>query len=295
MMLKNFLIIISLSILLFVVGYTFPENSILKNPEKNKPAQNENVEPIIQKQTVSLRAKSACVFDIKENKFLFELNSGRQMPLASLTKLMTALVARESFPETTLVEITSEAISKDGDEGLKVSEKWKLKDITDIMLIASSNDAASAIAGILSDGTEPNNIEFIKLMNKKAQELNLQQSYYLDASGLDISEQIAGGYGSCYDVTKLTAYILKNHPDLLEITTHESLSLDDREFKNTNQLLAKLPLLLGGKTGYDDLAGGNLTVTTNKGLNHPIIVTVLGSTREERFTDVEELYNVFVK
>jgi D-alanyl-D-alanine carboxypeptidase len=92
-------------------------------------------------------------------------------------------------------------------------------------------------------------------------------------------------------------YILNTHSELLEVTTKESLHFNgtNLDFKNTNKLLEKLPLLLGGKTGFDDLAGGNLIVAVNKGLNHPIIIAVLGSSLEGRFKDVETLYNRFLR
>jgi D-alanyl-D-alanine carboxypeptidase (penicillin-binding protein 5/6) len=163
------------------------------------------------------------------------------------------------------------------------------------MLISSSNDAAFAIASTLRSETKPTDKEFVKLMNQKANQLNLEATYFRNATGLDISETTAGAYGSCRDVTKLINYLLQEHPDLAETTTLASLRLKEREFQNTNKLLSKLPLLLAGKTGFDDLAGGNLTLIVNKGFNHPITITVLGSSIDGRFKDVETLYNYFVK
>jgi len=241
-----------------------------------------------------LKAQSACVFDALKGIFIFENNADTRLPLASLTKLMTAVVATEFLPETALVEITPEALAEEGDSHLKTGDWWKLPDILDAMLISSLNDAAAAIADSLKKGLETDNSEFTGLMNQKAKELGLGLTYFLNPTGLDLSETEAGAFGSCRDVAKLMNYILVTHPELLEATTRESLTINNTVFKNTDQLIY-LPMLMGGKTGYSDLAGGNLSIIVNKSFNHPIIITVLSSTFDGRFSDVEALYNKFVK
>ena len=91
-------------------------------------------------------------------------------------------------------------------------------------------------------------------------------------------------------------YILKNNAEILLPTTKVagraySSSGDFHDYENTNEVIYAIPNLLGSKTGFTDLAGGNLTIAFDAGLNRPIIVTVLGSTREERFSDVVGLVN----
>lgn len=239
---------------------------------------------------LNLEAKSACVFDLRTNKFIFELNGNTQLPLASLTKLMTALTAKENMPEGTIIEIADEAIAQEGNNGLIAGEKWLLKDLLRAMLISSSNDAAHAIALSYGNSDEP----FIKLMNKMAGEIGLKQTFFLNATGLDYSENIAGAYGSCENIAKLLAYIIKNQPELMDATTQHSVVINGTTFSNTNVLVEKIPFLIGGKTGYSDLAGGNLTIICNKNINNPIIIVVLGSSVDGRFNDVEKLYNNFI-
>ncbi|MBU1178905.1 serine hydrolase [Patescibacteria group bacterium] len=293
-MLLNFLKIIGCIVFLLALNFLLPAYG--RHGQLNMAAVSMGVEQNAENAApLNLEAKSACVFDLVKNRFVFELNKDIQLPLASLAKLMTAAEAKENLLPTTLVEISKEALLMEGDSGLAVGETWRLPDILKIMLISSSNDAAYAIASSLSAGLKPDDSEFVGLMNKKARELGLEQAYFLNATGLDISKEIAGAAGSCSDITKLIVYILKEYPELLEATTKEIMILNGKEFKNTNKLLPNLPVLLGSKTGFSDLAGGNLIVVVDKGLGYPMILTVLGSSLDGRFSDVQTLYDRFVK
>ncbi len=302
-MLYQTLKIISLAGLAFFLGAFISYNRTEQNPTENI------VEP--QSQTAGtanfknnetppeLEAKAACVFDFSEKKFLFSLNADQQMPLASLTKMMTALTAKERLPQTEEVEITKNAILQEGDTGLVLGESWPMPDLINIMLISSSNDAAFAIASSFSStqGGEAvaNEIDFVNLMNQKAKILGMANTYFLNSTGLDISKSTAGGYGSCEDLVNFLSFVLKEHQDILEITGQESIELRGKIFKNTNELLPKLPFLIGGKTGYSDLAGGNLAVVVDKGPHHPVAIIALGSSWQGRFNDVEILYNKYIK
>ena len=281
--------IASLAVIVFVFNFLMPLKNISVVSETQKNKQTETNKKLNLSQ-INIEAESACVFDIAQNKFLFELNSEKPMPLASLTKLMTAVTAKENMLETSKIEISKEAVTQEGDSGLKIGETILLKKLLPIMLASSSNDAAFAIAASLKINTETNEDEFVKLMNKKAGELNFSSMHFSNSTGLDVSETQAGAYGSCKDVAGLMKYILSAHTNLLEPTEKQWVYLDDgRKFENTNKLLSKLPSFIGGKTGASDLAGGNLTVVLDKGLNHPLIITVLGSTIEGRFKDTETL------
>lgn len=240
-------------------------------------------------ENIKLETKSAYIFDVLKNQPIFEFNSESQLPLASLTKIMTALVAKEKLPSYLLVTISREAVSQKGDEGFAVGEQWPISDLIDAMLISSSNDAAYALA---SEFNKDFNGDFISLMNQKAQELDLTQTYFLNATGLDVSKNISGGYGSSKDVAKLILYAIKNDYSLMEVTRLNSLALHSRQFKNTNQVINDLPGFIAGKTGFSDLADGNLAIVADKGYGHPFIIVVLGSTFDGRFSDVKTLYNL---
>ena len=137
---------------------------------------------------------------------------------------------------------------------------------------------------------------FVIAMNENAREIGLLQSYFLNPTGLDISKNLAGGYGSAMDIVYLLQWIFKNHPEQFLSTgrveqTFISIHGFEHTFSNTNKLASYIPQLIGGKTGFEDLAGGNLVVVVDIGFEHPMIIVVLGSTEDGRFNDVEKLYN----
>jgi D-alanyl-D-alanine carboxypeptidase len=238
---------------------------------------------------IQLEAKAAYVFDVSKNQPIFEFNAEAQLPLASLTKIMTALVAKEKLPPYLLVTITKEAILQEGDEGFLAEEQWPVSDLIDAMLISSSNDAAFALK---EEFNKDFGGDFVSLMNEKAKELNLTQTYFLNATGLDLSQNVSGGYGSAKDIAKLLLFIIKKDFSLIEATRLNSLISHSREFKNTNQVINDMPGFIAGKTGFSDLAGGNLAIVVNKGYGRPFIIVVLGSTYNGRFNDVKTLYNL---
>jgi D-alanyl-D-alanine carboxypeptidase len=261
-------------------------------PAQPKTLPSKNLMAEIQEspfKNIKLEARAAYVFDIVKNQPIFELNSEAQLPLASLAKIMTALAVKESFPSSLLVTISKEAVLQEGDEGFIVGEEWPILDLIDAMLISSSNDAAFALA---SEFNKDFSGDFVSLMNDKAKELELTQTYFLNPTGLDLSENVSGAYGSAKDIAKLLLYAVKNYPSLMEITCFNIASINSRKFKNTNEIINELPGFMAGKTGYSDLAGGNLAVMVDRGYSQPFIIVVLGSTYDGRFTDVKTLYNL---
>lgn len=230
---------------------------------------------------IKLEAKSAYVFDMAKNRPLFEFNADTRFPLASLAKIMTAIVALENMPQDFKIIIGPEAVAQEGDSGFAVGEIWKMGELLSVMLVSSSNDAAAALGA--GSG-------FVSLMNEKAEEIGMAQTSFFNQTGLDASLESAGAYGSARDVTKLMEYFIKNYPKIAEVTRYESLSAGFRNFKNTDRLIEHLPGIIAGKTGFSNLAGGNLVVVMDIGLGHPVIIAVLGSTEEGRFEDVKKLY-----
>jgi len=300
---KNLTIIISLVLIAVALNLfvDFGQNSeLFKKASTANVAETQAPQAIEEKRLPDpeihkrLEAKAACILDMETDKIIFKHNSKNLLPLASLTKLMTAVVATENLPKNTLIEITNESISQEGDSGFTAGNRWYLEDLLKIMLLSSSNDSAYSIASSLRRGVDPDSSFFVKLMNKKTEDFNLANIYFLNPTGLDISETQAGAYGSCEDIVRLIAYILEGYPGLLDITTKKSAVLGGLYFENTNKLAEKLPFFLAGKTGFSDLAGGNLAITINRGLGRPMVIAVLGSTFEGRFNDIEILYNEFI-
>lgn len=252
---------------------------------------------------VSLESKSAIVWDAMNNKELFAKNPDTPLPLASLTKVMTALVAYSELPDSSNVNITQSDLSPEGDSGLRVGDTWRASDLRDFTLITSSNDGALALAAAAQSNLSPTNDRsqenFIDKMNKKASEIGLSNSKFFNQHGLDIKPGEGGAYGSARDMAVLFQYVLKNYPQILEATRYDKMVFESASkiytAQNTNAFADEIPGLLASKTGYTDLAGGNLVVAFDPGLNRPIIISVLGSSEEGRFTDTLKLVDASIK
>ncbi len=243
-----------------------------------------------------LEARAVHVYDVVADRVLYSKNAEETLPLASIAKLMTALVAREIMTDNETLTVPTAATTQTSASGLSVGETLSLHELRDYAMLASSNDAAYTIAaegGALlheQSGTKA----FVTAMNITAEELSLASMRFNNATGLDMSPTTAGAYGNARDVSLLMTYILRTYPDILAPTTMSYERIYNtagayHEAENTNPAINAIPNLLGSKTGYTDLAQGNLTIAFDAGYNRPIIITVLGSSFEGRFTDVERL------
>lgn len=251
---------------------------------------------------ISLEAKSAYVLDAKTGETLYEKEPELQWPLASLTKLMVVLTASESIPDYMLVRITADDVREEGDTGLLVGEEWNLKKLIDYSLVVSSNDGIKAIASVAGSeiaratttDSSPENL-FMERMNELAKEIGLAETYFLNNSGLDLSSNLSGGYGSAKDIALLVDYILKTNPRILEATTFSEIVIESKtknhNATNTNKSVEKIPNVLASKTGYTLLSGGNVVLAFNAGLDRPVIISVLGSSYDGRFEDLNKLVN----
>ncbi|OGG42007.1 hypothetical protein A2837_02260 [Candidatus Kaiserbacteria bacterium RIFCSPHIGHO2_01_FULL_46_22] len=243
-----------------------------------------------------ISAKSAIVIDLKTGEVLYEKSADQKLPLASITKLMTALVANEIVEEGMIVPITEEALAQSGDGGLKEGERFTLSRLTDLLLLTSSNDGAFALAfaaGRTLDTDAPAEA-FVQAMNIRADELGLSSMSFRNPTGLDLTEDEAGAYGSARDVAKLLEYIVQNESAILEETTKAEAVYGDinggtHSANNTNPVVDAIPGLIGSKTGYTTLAGGNLAIAWNAGVDRPVVAVVLASSHSGRFTDILRL------
>src|SRR5581483_1075340 len=196
------------------------------------------------------------------------------------------------------VTIKKEFLQDDGFAQFQLDEKWKLKDLLDFSLVVSSNDGArsiASVAGAMDLKTDDYNLgreDFIKKMNEEAKKIGLVNTYYMDENGLDIGNT-AGATGSAEDIAKLLTYIVTHKPDLLEATRYKVETIDSLNTshvaKNTDEIVNEIPGIIASKTGYTDLAGGNLAVAFDSSIGHPIVVVVLGSTKTGRFDDMAAL------
>jgi D-alanyl-D-alanine carboxypeptidase len=249
--------------------------------------------------SVSITAKSALVIDIESGQVLYEKNADAQLPLASLTKVPLALAVSEVLPPDTQLVVPHEIPPTSTLTAIKAGSVWHSQDLLDLTLAASSNDGAELLAALAD---EPLRVRYpeapaggaaVYRMNALAKTLGLSHTYFLNATGLDETSHESGAYGSARDIAKLFAYAATSAHDLFAATTRPeftatSQSGDHVTARNTDHALDDIPNLIMGKTGYTDLAGGNLAVAYTSG-SDTIVAVVLGSTQEGRFDDMRTL------
>jgi D-alanyl-D-alanine carboxypeptidase len=216
---------------------------------------------------ISLLAKAAVVLDVSDGlpgKLVFGFNENTPLPLASLTKLMTAVLALEKG------------------YGLKEKERETMLRL----LVSSSNEAARIIEKEISKNLT---ISFVSAMNEKARDLSLTTMRFSNEAGFDEGEKTAGGYGSAKDTANLLSYDLSLYPSFFEETSRATIKFPSGTIKNTNLLAGKVPGLRAGKTGTTLLSLGNLAVIVDSRKGKRYAIVVLGSSDDGRFVDVATL------
>ena len=166
-----------------------------------------------------ITAKTALIFDATRQKIIWQKNGiDTALSIASITKLMTALVIAENAKMDNIFTVSKEAVGTYGEMGdLKVGEQLTVKNLLSALLLESSNDAAEALRENLKNIYDKNLVE---LMNKKTEELNLQNTFYADSSGLDPKNQ-----SSARDLIKIMQEVLKNQT-LKEIIKSPATDID---------------------------------------------------------------------
>ena len=242
----------------------------------------------------NLTAKAAYITDLSTDRVLFQKNAEAQLPLASLTKLMTVYVALDSLVSTDYAEIPVNALLPEGDSGLFAHEVWQIRDLVDFTLMTSANDGAHALALLAGGKRALSEGGFVFLMNETAKSLNMPQTVFLNDTGLDAASSTPGAMGSAHDMATLLDAIFTKRPDafggsVLLKRMFVSGSNFTHDATNTSMIAGLAPEAIISKTGFTDLAGGNLALVFEPLLGHPVAAVVLGSTREQRETDMELL------
>lgn len=242
---------------------------------------------------VSVEAKAAIVYDLATGETLYAKNAEAQLPLASLTKLLTVYAALSVLSPSTPITIPTEVANMEAPHAFNVGQTFSLSDLARLTLTASLNDGATAIA--IATAKRQNTSESAMLASAVTA-LDLSQTYAVNGSGLDMSTTVSGGYGSARDLAILSGALVKIAPDIAAATTQnvtQAVSEGGTSFsvKNTDPVTMSISRLLLSKTGYTDLAGGNLALVFDAGMQHPIAVIVLGSSKVSRFTDGTALMN----
>lgn len=272
---------------------------ITANAPETQAAAVATVDPADPFTSLHVQARAVYVYDVKEGKELFAKNPSAQLPLASITKIALVLAAAEVLPLDSTVTISRAAVERGGG-GLTWGEEWNVRDLVDYTLITSSNTGAEVLAEAANPllaakypkGSKSN--ATVWRMNALAQEIGMEETYFINATGLDESTTQAGAQSSASDIAKLFAYALRTNRDMFAGTAQTGMPLapinfPEREAHNTNNALSDITGLIMGKTGTTDLAGGNLAIAFDAAPGHPVIVVVLGSTPEGRFDDIRKL------
>lgn len=261
--------------------------------EKERPVQR------VRGEDLKIRTKAAISVEIDSKgneRILFEKNSQMPLPIASLTKLMTALVVfdlDETYDLSQVIRISEQAASQEGESKygkLLAGEYFSVETLLNVMLIESNNDAAYAISELISQEG------FVGLMNLYARDLGLESTRFANSTGLDPDNLWQPkNISTTQDLVKLTKHILKKHHQIFEITNsyYYDVLRPNGTFhhlipENTNKLLIEVPEIVGGKTGWSLAADGCLLLILEKPRGNGYFVNVvLGA--KDRFAEMREI------
>lgn len=222
-------------------------------------------------------------------KVLFEKNTDQSLPIASVSKLMTVDVILKNYELNKEIAITKEAVGQEENFGkLRVGDVLTVEQLLYPLLMESSNDAAFALA---NDYDGVNEEVFVGLMNQEAQNLGLQDTRFVNSSGLDPEEWESKekiNVSSARDLKTLTQELLKT-PLVWEILSTSKINLYGETLTNTNKLLGVLPGIIGGKTGYTDTALGCFVLVVEAPKGKGQIINVILGTATDRFSEMEKL------
>lgn len=226
------------------------------------------------KASVSVSASSAILMEQGSGRVLFEKEAHKPRRIASITKIMTAIIAIESGKMDEMVTVSEKAIRAEGSSiYLKQGEKIKLEDLIYGLMLRSGNDAAVAIAEHVGGSLDG----FVYLMNQKAEEIGMTNTYFANPHGLDDHEN---HLSTAYDMALLTRYAMDNdeYKKISGTKDHRAPNPTenwDRKWENKNRLLTELyEYCTGGKTGYTKKAKRTLVSTATKGELDLIAVTL---------------------
>ncbi len=217
-------------------------------------------------------AQSAVLMDQSSGRVLFQQNSKEKLPIASITKVMTAILAIESGKMNRTFTTSQEALRTEGSSiYLKVGERMKLRDLVYGLMLRSGNDASRAIAEAVA-GSEHG---FVLLMNEKARELGMTDSHFTNPNGLEHPKH----YSTAYDMALMMRYAMGN-ATFREVTgtklhrVPETNKEAARVWKNKNKMLSLYKYATGGKTGFTKVAHRTLISTASKNDLNLVAVTL---------------------
>jgi len=228
-------------------------------------------------------ASEALVADLATGKTYFAKNADERWALASVSKLMTAVVATDLLGQNQHVTITEQMLAVDPSQQiLQLGDTYTVSDLLHVMLLPSNNVAAEALAEFAGRA------RFLAAMNGRAEAWGMTNTYYDDPSGLS-----AGNQSTANDLLKLAQHVYTDYPQILAITRTPQVTVTEIAtgrttiVKSINQF-AGTANFIGGKTGYTDEANGNL-LSLFSYKDHPVFIVVLGTNDGYRFDGTEKL------
>lgn len=239
---------------------------------------------------LELTCPSALLMEFSTGQVLYEKNSNEKLPMASVTKIMTMLLAMEAVDSGKITfddMVTGSAYAKSMggstiflDEG----EQLSVRDILKGIAVASGNDAAVAMGEHLAGSAEG----FVEMMNQRAAQLGMNDTHFVNCNGLDADDH----YSSAYDIALMSRELMK-HDGIFDFTTIWMDSLRDGAFtlSNTNKLIRFYDGATGLKTGSTDKAKFCISATAKRGDMHLIAVIMAAPSSKERSADASKLLN----
>ena len=274
MLMKNFRITtISLLILTIAVGLFVFASSALADGSPSPPG---------------VSAKAVVLINADTGQFLYGLNPDEPLPMASTTKMMTALLTMENCKDLNGMVTTSQRAVEVGESsiGLTTGEKLTVKEMLTGMLVQSGNDAATALAEYQSGTVEA----FVDKMNKRAAELGMKNTHFANPHGLDDPAH----YTSAADFVRLGTELMK-FPLICEIVKSPNATIPwtgqpfGRSLTNHNHLLEQYPFINGIKTGYTDNAGQCIVISASENGVNLILAYLGGPSLSQRDSEVVSL------
>ncbi|MBQ2927150.1 MAG: D-alanyl-D-alanine carboxypeptidase [Oscillospiraceae bacterium] len=242
---------------------------------------------------LALAGKSALLMDVNTGTVLYESNAHEKLAPASVTKIMTMLLIMEAVDSGKItledtVTASETAAAKGGSQiYLKAGEMMSVSDMLKSIAVSSANDCATAMAEHLAGSEQA----FVDMMNRRAQELGMEDTHFVNCTGLDDGEEAKNHRTSAHDIALMSRELLNNHPRIKEYTTIWMDTVRDGTFglSNTNKLVRFYQGATGLKTGFTSGAGYCLSATAQRDGMELIAVVMGADTSQNRNTACKQL------
>ncbi len=275
---------ICIGVALLVISSLNENRSHQANTENNQVKENELLAPSANSVGQTEKTVAAAGAYLLGDGNLYAFRTEKRWPIASVTKLMTALAVKRLMSPGEVVSITEEEVAVTGTAGeFKAGERFTTEDLTKAMLMVSSNDAAAALADYY--GKE----NLVQEMNQLAAEIGMTNTIFVDTTGLSLQN-----LSTVEDLNKLVKFIWDSQPEIFALTREPSITIVDlntgikRQLYNIN-LFAGRKNFLGGKTGQTPVSAGNLVSVFNvPHQSAPVVIIVLGA-EGDRFQETEKI------